>query len=823
MTDVDAAVVHDEAPRNAIFAAPADDPRTRRPADVVALVGSLIFVYLLGSWYRSRTDIDQRVLEFFDDGVPGWISGIATIIFFLSGVYVVVLGVGIIVYGEGRRAIARDMLVAAGLAFGGVVLASYAAAQEFPHVAPEFRSLTGYPAFPVVRLAATLAAVRVAGPFLSVPMRKIGRRLVAATAIAAVVLSYGTVTAMLGGIFIGIAAAAAVHLVFGSGLGIPSAARITAALGEAGLDVVDIEYLEQQSAGAILVRAQQADGTSILVKVYGRDASDAARAARAWRAIWYVGESKSVTVSRLQLAEHEALVLLALERAGVPAVRLVSGTRSSTGDVVLATEWEDGPRLSDLVEEIGDDADADHPDDADDAGAADDDDGAVVDDGRLSEMWSMLEQLHERGISHNGLTLESFVISDRGPLFVDVGSAEFALDDERAAGDRAQLLVATAVLVGPDRAIDEAVRRLDHDDCVAMLPLLQPAALPRTLQHEVGEHDLSVDDLRDALADRIEVEAPELVKLRRVSWGSVVMVALTVFAASSLIGALTEIGFDTIANEFANAQWGWVLVAFVTANLTNFGEYITMGAVVGKPVPFGPTMMLRYAISFISLAVPSDAGAIAMNVRYQQKLGVKTAAAIAQGPLLTIFSKGFDIILLLITVQFVGRTVDFDELDLGPAIRLIVIVCVLAVLAIVLVFVIPSVRERVMPHIKEGFGAVRGSLTDPSRLGRLTAGTLLQKILFALTLSASVAAYGGDLAFASAIFVNSAVSLFLGFVPVPGGIGVGESALAAGMIAVGVPSEIALAAAITHRMMTSYIPPVFGWWSSRWLARNGYL
>ena len=39
----------------------------------------------------------------------------------------------------------------------------------------------------------------------------------------------------------------------------------------------------------------------------------------------------------------------------------------------------------------------------------------------------------------------------------------------------------------------------------------------------------------------------------------------------------------------------------------------------------------------------------------------------------------------------------------------------------------------------------------------------------------------------------------------------------------GVPAEIAFAAAITYRLVTSYLPPVLGFFSFRWLTDNRYL
>ena len=123
-------------------------------------------------------------------------------------------------------------------------------------------------------------------------------------------------------------------------------------------------------------------------------------------------------------------------------------------------------------------------------------------------------------------------------------------------------------------------------------------------------------------------------------------------------------------------------------------------------------------------------------------MGVPAAAAVAQGPLLTVFSKGLDLLLLLITARLVGQAVDLDEIDVGPVVQLLGFVIVAVIIGIVVVFAVPKLRARVMPHIKEGLSAVKGAVTDPERLLKIAGGTAMQKILFALTLSASVAAYG---------------------------------------------------------------------------------
>jgi uncharacterized protein (TIRG00374 family) len=396
-------------------------------------------------------------------------------------------------------------------------------------------------------------------------------------------------------------------------------------------------------------------------------------------------------------------------------------------------------------------------------------------------------------------------------------------DAATIAADRAQLLTATAVIVGRERAIAAAVRNVSRDDLITTLSLLQSAVLTTRLERDVHQARLKLGDLRGDLALALDTKPPQLVQLTRVTWKHVVSVALSAFAAYALISKLAEIGFRTIADQMAAADWSWVAVAFVLAQLTNVGEYISVTGTVSRPLPFGPTIMLRYAISFVDLAVPGDVGEIAMNARYMQKLGIPPARAVAQGPIQLIVSKGVDVILLALSARFVGRTVDVDVLTSGVVFRLLAFALIVAALGGIVMFSVPKMRHRVAPPLREGLGAVKDAFTDPRRLLRLTGGALLRKILFALALSASVAAYGGHLDFGQAVFVNVAASLLTGLVPVPGGVGVGETALAGGLTAVGVPADLAAAAAITHRLATSYLPPIFGFFASRWLTERDYL
>ena len=67
------------------------------------------------------------------------------------------------------------------------------------------------------------------------------------------------------------------------------------------------------------------------------------------------------------------------------------------------------------------------------------------------------------------------------------------------------------------------------------------------------------------------------------------------------------------------------------------------------------------------------------------------------------------------------------------------------------------------------------------------------------------------------ILINTVVSLFAGLLPIPGGIGVSEAGLTLGLTAAGLSSEIAFAIALAYRMVSFYLPPIWGCFSYRWL------
>jgi glycosyltransferase 2 family protein len=68
--------------------------------------------------------------------------------------------------------------------------------------------------------------------------------------------------------------------------------------------------------------------------------------------------------------------------------------------------------------------------------------------------------------------------------------------------------------------------------------------------------------------------------------------------------------------------------------------------------------------------------------------------------------------------------------------------------------------------------------------------------------------------------VCTASSFLGGISPVPGGMGVMEAAYISGLTLAGVPEDVAIGATVLHRLVTAYLPPIWGWGSLVWLRRH---
>ena len=114
-------------------------------------------------------------------------------------------------------------------------------------------------------------------------------------------------------------------------------------------------------------------------------------------------------------------------------------------------------------------------------------------------------------------------------------------------------------------------------------------------------------------------------------------------------------------------------------------------------------------------------------------------------------------------------------------------------------------------------------LLHPKKVLLLLGGNLIAQVVLAIILGVCLHAFGYSASLAELILINTFVSLFAGFMPVPGGVGVAEAGYTAGLIAIGIPEGAATATALAFRLVTFYLPPLWGVLAMRWMKKESYL
>ena len=767
--------------------------RNRRTVDGVLLGAATIVVGLTAVIARSEPVHDEDVAQALIT-VFAWAEALWRVLF--VGLLVLALVVLLDILLRRRWDLARDVLAAAVvLAVVGAILGRVVESDWMP-VEWHLLSRWGYPE---LRLTAATAVLVVAGPELVRWARLTALWLVLLATLSSVVLGAALPSAALGALALGLGAGSIVRLVFGSAAGVPPTDRVRDSLAALGLDVTDLVPARQQHAGSAEYVGHDGTGRDLKVRVLGRDAQDTQRLARRWRLLAYRDPPRSAPVGRLEQVEHEGLATLMAAQAGVRVPEVVLASLGPEGDAIVVTRQPDIDPL-----ELAD--------------------PEQVRDEMLEELSKQVDRLHAAGISHGRLNLSNVLVTDDGPMLVDLSAATLGAPQSALDMDVAELLVACCVLVGPDRTLAQAVQAGWSDAIGRALPYLQGAALTPHLRDLARTEDVPLEKLRTEAAAATQREVPEIVPLRRIRPKDVLTTLAVAFAAYLLVTQLAEIGFGTIRDALRDASLPWLIVALLVAQLTFVTSAVSLRGAVLTPLPLLPCVALASAVKFISLTVPSSAGRIAITVRFLQKLGAPTGEAVAAGAVDKLSETIVELVLVLSLFSFVNFQIDTSRIgDAVPSGRVVGVIAVVLVAIVVLVLASRSLRERVVPSIREGLSSLWTVARDRGKRIELFGGNLGTEVLYALALGAVCHAYGVNLLLIELLVINMAASALSSLIPVPGGIGAAEAGLTAGLVAVGVDESTAFAIAITHRLCTNYLPPIWGSFSLRWLERKGYV
>ncbi len=769
------------------------EPAERRPSDIAALVLATGGTLLAGMFAESQTSIDANVFTALN-GLTNELRGFAKIVFALGSIWAVAV-VAVVLLVLRYAMVAWRTAVAGGIAWGvATLLNDVLPAHAIQGLHVDVRVGDG-PMFPSANVAVVTALAIVLIPYAVRPLRRIFLIVIALVALAAVYLGTAFPSDALGGLFLGIAAGALVLVVFGSPAGRPTVDEVRDALGDLGYDVADAKYSSERIARASVIDVELASGEKLRVDAFGRDQRDAQLAVKAWHAAMYHEPGLPVFGSRVQQVEHVGYTLLLANRAGVHASTLVRTGVGGPSTALLITQAPPGCPLTELEPE------------------------RITDD-LLAAIWREVSSLHAAGISHGHLVPSRIIVDRNGA----VGLEDFAAADATGEAhwrhrDDAAVLVGTAFLVGNDRTVAAAVKALDKDRISELLPLVQPAGLPPGAGRGVKHLGKRLKELRTELATAAGIDDVPPLKIKRLTWTNVGMLAGVVIALALAIPGLEDINWSTLQSEFQNAIWGWVvLTAFLWPLIPTSWATALMGC-VNADLPLFPTVITQVSCNFLNLITPNGIGGTALQLDYLHKQGVPVASGGSAMVLSTGVGGAIQMVLFLIAAAITATAVDSSGNPPSGSQILIAIAVIAALVGVVLW--IPKVRGKVVPQVKRAASDIWAVMRNPRKAMQLLGGDLAGNLLYPLLLGLCLLAFHQRLDYAQLVVVQVGAGMVGNVAPVPGGIGVQEAALTGGLTAFGIPSNPALATVIVFRGITFALPAILGFFTLRWERARG--
>ena len=826
----------------AILFAPLGDGRTRRRGSDAFRLGAAVLAIVLCWVFTHANSSAEHEIATALASPPNGIRWLVTTIWWVASFGVIAMVAALALINRRWEAI-RDI----GLAGAGAWVLCVVSTVLFGSAGgrPSVPAVAGFdPTFPVARVAATVAVATAALPYLSRMVQLTIETAIGLLAVVAVITGSGLPVAVLASLAIGWGVTALVHLIFGSPLGLPSSAEVEELLDGLGLTARDVTPAPRQKWGVGRFRGA-VDGAPVDVAVYGRDASDAQLLAKTTRFLFYRSSGPTLALTRRQQVEHEAYLTLMAERAGarVPAV-LAAGPSGPSNDAVLATRPPPGRSLSEFARYVAPDPGAET--DPGPGAAADGADAPVpasppvsppapagppVSDLAVDDLFAQLMILRRAGIAHGALSTETIVVgADDRVGFVDFRAAVTAATSDDLDRDMAGALAAAVVVVGPERTVAAASRSVPTDVLVGALPFLQRAALDPAASKSLRGRKALLTAVREQGAVEAGVEVPKLIEPRRVSWVNLLLVVGTLVGGWALIGVLVNVGKSW--STITGAKWGWVAATFVLAQAAYPAIAATTVGSVTSTLPYGRTVALEVADTFVALAGGSMA-TLATRVRFFQQEGLTPTVAVSSGVLVSTASWIVKGALFLIALPLAIGNMHFNTPSNSSGnshahlVWLIVVAVVVVGVAIGLLLAVPRWRrmatQKLRPKASEVWSHLRLLAARPRNLIEIFGGSALAQIFVALALGAALHAFGDRLGLATLLVVLTLASMLGGISPVPGGMGVVEAGMIIGLTAAGISQTDAVAATFVQRLFTAYLPPIWGWFVLVWLRRREYL
>ena len=544
-------------------------------------------------------------------------------------------------------------------------------------------------------------------------------------------------------------------------------------------------------------RAQLDDGSELFIKIVTRDSHTSLLPVRVYRAARYRDAGQDRPFRSLRSAvEHEALCSLKAHADGIPTVRLVALAELPPDSMMMAFEARSRRPLSEL-------------------------DSAEQTAALLGPIWAIVAALQRSHTVHRRLNADSFWVGEDGDVVVvEFGTASLGVVGASLATDIAEVLAATAVTAGIDRAVEAAVGAVGPTAVAAALPRLQPLALTQRTRAAIRDTG-GLEPLRAEVQRATGAESLPIAELERIRPRTILTIVMAAVAIWTLLPQL--VGISSVWSELRHANWWWAAAAVGLSATTYVAAAVALDGSLSERLPLTPNIGVQMAASFVGVAAPG--GGLALTARFLQKRGVDTPTAVSAIGVDSIAGFVVHVVLTILFFILAGSSglSTFDLPSIGKIGLIATGVALVAVTSLILPWSRALLMTRVLPATRRSFANVSDIARQPSKMLELFGGSSGITMGYILALEVAVSAFGAGPAFTSVALVYLVGSAVSSVAPTPGGIGAVEATLIAGLTSAGMPSATAVAAVILFRLATFWIPLLPGWAAFVALQRSGDL
>ncbi len=774
--------------------------RLRRPMDLVRLIVAVLACVALAAFAYFATTATSSIGEDVSAAsqrLPGFLSSILSLIA-LVGLFVlpVAATVDLLVRGRGRQLL--DAFI--GLVVAVVLVESTQAAIDLLSLDRWQIALAGSPnpgVSPLLSLfAGVVAFITVARLMARVPWNGISIIVVISLGVLPITAGTNTLVGVALSLLLGWACGLLTRYALGTPTTRPSGVRVAQTLERAGIPIVVLRATEITDIGRHYL-ATQVSGPPLDVIVLDRDLEGAGLIQQFWRTLRLRQDPGDRAFNMRRSLEQRALLAYAAANAGVIAPRLLAAREVSADSSLLAYEQLPGRVLADMrAEEISDDM--------------------------LNSIWMAAARLRNAGIAHRQLNSRNILIRIDGSAELRrLNEGSVAASDVALRIDLAELLCSLGLLVGPERAVLSGQRTLGGSVIASALPVLQPVALSSDTKKAIRKNKDLLVAIRDLVIEAQPDASVEHIELERIKPRTLIMIVLATVAIFVLISNVSTFNFS----QLADPDWFWVVPAFLASLVTYPAAAWSLSGFVPERLKLLPTTGAQVAGDFATLVAPPTLGAVAINLRYLQKVGIHPALATAS---IGVSQVGAFVVHILLLLGFGIATGNQSDLSGFVPSRVVLIIIIAAIILIAGLALLRPIRnmvwERIGPMMKEVIPRLVTVAQRPWKIFEGVGGILLLNLGYIICLAACVKAYSDDVNITAIAVVYLTGSVIGQAAPTPGGIGAVEGALILGLTTVGgLAAGPAVSAVLLYRLITFFLPTLPGYFAFNSLQRKGYL